>query len=120
MLATFGSGLLVGGSSPTLVAGIAALSGAAAWVVLATRAALPVSTTHAIVGALLGVAIPAYGAGAIAWGTVGGKVVLPLLLTPLVSLALSYALLRASRGGPARPVTTVSARHWSRPSTPVA
>lgn len=96
-LATFGNGLLAAGTSPTFPAALAALAGAAFWVALATRAGLPVSTTHAIVGALVGVAVPAYGAAAIQWSALGGKVVLPLLLTPVVSLALTGMLLRAKR-----------------------
>jgi len=97
MLTTFGSGLLAGGASPTFLAALAALAGAASWVVLATRAGLPVSTTHAIIGSLIGVAMPAYGAGAVQWAGLGGKVVLPLLLTPLLSLVLTSVILRATR-----------------------
>jgi len=97
MLATFGNGLLAEGASPTFLGAVAALAGAAGWVFLATRAGLPVSTTHAIVGSLVGVAVPAYGAGAVQWATLGGKVVLPLLLTPLLALVLTSVLLRAIR-----------------------
>ena len=94
MLATFGNGLLAPGTSPTLLGALAALAGAGAWVVVATRAGLPVSTTHAIVGSLVGVAMLAYGSGAVQWGALGSKVILPLLLTPLLSLVLTGLLLR--------------------------
>jgi len=98
MLATFGGGLLTDGVTQTLPAALAMLAGAAGCVVLATRAGLPVSTTHAIVGSLIGVAVPAYGVGAVHWAALGGKVVLPLLLSPALSLLLTGALLSAMRG----------------------
>jgi len=97
MLATFGGGLLADGVTQTLPAALAMLAGAAGCVVLATRVGLPVSTTHAIVGSLIGVAVPAYGVGAVQWAALGGKVVLPLLLSPVLSLLLTGALLRATR-----------------------
>ena len=62
MLARFGSGLLGAGVTPTFAASVAAIAGASAWVLLATRTGLPVSTTHAIVGAVVGTALVAYGA----------------------------------------------------------
>jgi PiT family inorganic phosphate transporter len=57
-------------------------------VLLATRTGLPVSTTHAIVGAVAGSAVAAYGLGGIAWSSLVSRVALPLALTPLVALAL--------------------------------
>jgi len=88
MLATFGSGLLGTSVSPTLAAGLPAIAGAAGWVLFATRTGLPVSTTHAIVGAVVGSAVAAYGLGGIAWSSLISRVALPLALTPLVALAL--------------------------------
>jgi PiT family inorganic phosphate transporter len=88
MLATFGSGLLGTSVSPTLAAGLPAIAGAAGWVLFATRTGLPVSTTHAIVGAVVGSAVAAYGLGGIAWSSLVSRVALPLALTPLVALAL--------------------------------
>ncbi|MEK6606581.1 MAG: inorganic phosphate transporter [Myxococcota bacterium] len=98
MLTTFGGGLLTPGATSTFAAALATLSGAAGWVFFATRAGLPVSTTHAIVGSLVGVAALAYGVDAVRWSALGGKVFLPLLLTPFASLAVTGALLRAARG----------------------
>ncbi len=97
MVATFGKGLLVAGTTATLAAALAMLLGAAVWVMIATRTGLPVSTTHAIVGSLTGVTVIAYGAGAIHWASLERKIVLPLLLTPLVALAATALLLRATR-----------------------
>jgi PiT family inorganic phosphate transporter len=70
---------------PTAALAVAVLGGAGAWVGVATALRLPVSTTHAIVGALLGAGV-ALGPAAVAWGRL-----LPLLAAPLLgSVALSY------------------------------
>ena len=66
--------------------------GAAAWVLFASRTGLPVSTTHAIAGALAGAALAAQGAGALHWATFAKKIALPLGLSPLVSIGLMYAI----------------------------
>jgi PiT family inorganic phosphate transporter len=71
--------------------------GATLWVALATRKGLPVSTTHGIVGSVAGVALVAYGIHGINWPALGAKIVLPLLLSPVLSLALTAGLIRVSR-----------------------
>jgi PiT family inorganic phosphate transporter len=48
----------------------AALIAASLWVHLATYLGLPVSTTHAIVGAVVGFGILSVGAGAVSWGKI--------------------------------------------------
>ncbi len=98
MLATFGKGLLAPGVTPSLGAAFAALFGAAAWVALATRTGLPVSTTHAIVGAIIGATVASRGMDAIRWSSLGGKVVVPLLLSPVVAFVLTAVLARLLRG----------------------
>jgi len=94
MVDTFGGKLLTAAATPDLSAALATIGGAAGWVLLATRTGLPVSTTHAIVGALLGVALMAFGAAGVAWTTLIWKVALPLLLSPLVALAATLGLRR--------------------------
>jgi PiT family inorganic phosphate transporter len=89
MLATFGKGLLAPNVSPSFTAAMAALAGAGAWVFIATRARLPVSTTHALVGSVVGVGIAAHGAAGIAWSAVGGKIAAPLLVSPLVAFVFT-------------------------------
>src|SRR5690348_11094018 len=56
LVTTFGKGLLSAGVTPTLSAALATLIAAGVWVGMATRWRLPVSTTHAIVGSIAGVA----------------------------------------------------------------
>jgi PiT family inorganic phosphate transporter len=122
MVQTFGKGLLHPGTAPTLTAAIATILGAAAWVLIATRTGLPVSTTHAIVGALVGVAVLAYGMHAVAWHALVQKVALPLAASPLVAIAATVALVRGATAlvGPADCVCadivperlTLSHLHW--------
>jgi len=66
--------------------------GAAAWVLFASKLGLPVSTTHAIAGALAGAGVVAQGAGALHWSHFGMKVLVPLALSPIVSVALVAAV----------------------------
>lgn len=94
MLATFGKGLLAADVRPSFAAAIAALAGAGAWVFLATRARLPVSTTHALVGSVVGVGIAAYGAGGVAWSAFGAKVAAPLIASPLIAFVLTRLVSR--------------------------
>lgn len=42
--------------------------GSCTWLTIATRNAMPVSTTHTVVGAVIGAGIAARGAGAVKWG----------------------------------------------------
>lgn len=97
MLSTFGTGLLSRGMTPGLGGAFAALFGATAWVALATRTSLPVSTTHAIVGAIIGATVAAHGVESIRWSALGGKVVVPLLVSPIVAFVLTAGLARAFR-----------------------
>jgi PiT family inorganic phosphate transporter len=97
MVATFGAGLLAGKSSPSLAETLAVLLGAAACVGMATRLSLPVSTTHAIVGSLVGVYGFSHGVSGINWAALEEKIVLPLLLSPVIALGLTVAILRTWR-----------------------
>jgi len=71
---------------------VAVTSGAIGWLVLATSTGLPVSTTHALVGGLVGAGLAAQGVGGVAWAAVARKVALPLATSPLVSFALVVAV----------------------------
>ncbi len=66
--------------------------GATAWILFASKTGLPVSTTHAIAGALAGAGIAAQGASILHWTHFAKTVALPLALSPLVSVALLYAV----------------------------
>ncbi len=62
---------------------LSALLAAALWLAIATYYSLPVSTTHSIVGAVLGFGLVALGTGGIAWGAIQ-KIVLSWLLSPIL------------------------------------
>jgi len=97
MVGTFGAGLLARRSAPTLLEALAILLGVAACVSIATRLGLPVSTTHAIVGSVAGVYSFSPGVAAVNWGALGGKVVLPLLVSPVLAVGLVGVALRVQR-----------------------
>jgi PiT family inorganic phosphate transporter len=102
LVATFsGKGFLAQPiAGPNFLASVAL--GAAAWVLFASKTGLPVSTTHAITGALAGAAIVAQGAGALHWGFLARNAILPLALSPIASIALLYTIFPLLRRGLAR------------------
>ncbi|QOG12308.1 inorganic phosphate transporter [Arcobacter sp. FWKO B] len=61
----------------------AALLSAAIWLNFATSIGAPVSTTHSIVGGVMGAGIAAAGFAIVAWGTVG-KIVLSWIVSPVL------------------------------------
>jgi inorganic phosphate transporter, PiT family len=65
-----------------------------ATVAFATRAGLPISTTHALIGGLVGAGFAAQG-GSLDLANLGGAFLLPLLVSPFVAAtlgALAYGL----------------------------
>ena len=91
MVKTFTSGIL---SQPMvsmpMAVPVAVILGAAAWVLFASRVGLPVSTTHAITGALCGAGLAGWGMAGIQWLPFIKKVVLPLAVSPLLAFALVF------------------------------
>ncbi len=61
----------------------AALLAAASWLNLATWLKAPVSTTHSIVGGVMGAGIAAGGFAIVSWGTMG-KIVASWIISPLL------------------------------------
>jgi PiT family inorganic phosphate transporter len=72
------------------VRALAILIGAMAWVLVASRTGLPVSTTHALTGALVGAGLVSIGSDGLAWPAITGKIGLPLLLSPVLALTVSF------------------------------
>jgi PiT family inorganic phosphate transporter len=80
---------------------LAFAGGCAATVLLATRIGAPISTTHAMVGSLLGAAFAAP-ESAIDWARAGKSIFLPLAVGPVVAVLgalLLYPLLTRLRAG---------------------
>lgn len=73
--------------------------GALIWIWIATLTGMPVSTTHAITGGLVGAGAAAAGFGGIQWSSLIGKFALPLAASPLMSMALVFALFPLVRIG---------------------
>lgn len=71
---------------------LAVALGAAAWVVLASVTGVPVSTTHAMTGAIVGAALMAGGLGSVRWWMLLSAIAAPLVLSPLASAAIGYGM----------------------------
>lgn len=63
-----------------------------ATVLFASRIGAPISTTHALTGALIGTGAAAFGIGPLRLAALGKGIVLPLLVSPLLSLGLTLLL----------------------------
>ena len=68
---------------------IAALLAAATWLIVASYFGWPVSTTHSIVGAIIGFAAVGVGVDAVHWDKVGG-IVGSWVVTPMLAGVLAY------------------------------
>lgn len=94
-----------GAIAPVVV--FSGLLGAIVWNLGTWRLRLPSSSSHALIGGLLGAALAAAGTDAVLGGEVLDKVLVPALLAPLaafavalVAIALLYRLLWRRRPGP--------------------
>lgn len=76
-----------------LIGALSALLAAALWVSFATWKSLPVSTTHSIVGAMIGFGIMAGGFSVINWGKLGA-VVLSWIISPVFSMIIGYTIFK--------------------------
>ncbi|MCX4469774.1 Low-affinity inorganic phosphate transporter 1 [Micromonospora sp. MW-13] len=101
--AHFGAGVAktVGDGLVTLPTGVASLGvvfagvlGAIAWNLITWYFGLPSSSSHALFGGLVGATLLAAD-GVVQWATIGEKVLLPMVLSPIVGLTLGYLLMLA-------------------------
>lgn len=80
------------GSPELLIYGmLAALLAAATWLAIASRRGWPVSTTHSIVGAIVGFAAVGISVDAVAWGKVG-TIAASWVVSPLLAGSIAFAL----------------------------
>jgi len=68
----------------------AALVGAIIWNLLTWRLGIPSSSSHALIGGLLGATIVAEGVDAVIWSGVVDKVLIPLVLSPILGIAIGF------------------------------
>jgi len=76
-----------------LIGALSALLAAALWVSFATWKSLPVSTTHSIVGAMIGFGIMAGGFAVINWSKLAA-VVLSWVISPVFSLIIAFVMFK--------------------------
>ena len=89
---TVGSGIV--GASVPLGAIAAALVAAITWNLLTWWRGIPSSSSHALIGSLLGAGIASLGVGSAHWSVLWGKVGLPLIVSPLVGFLIAMWLMR--------------------------
>jgi len=83
---------LLAGSPELLVYGmLAALLAAGTWLFIASRNGWPVSTTHSIVGAIVGFAAVGIGVDAVQWGKVG-EIVMSWVISPLTAGFIAFLI----------------------------
>jgi PiT family inorganic phosphate transporter len=70
---------------------VAALFGAIAWNLITWRAGLPSSSSHALIGGLIGVGLAAYGVEAVVWEKVY-PVFIALVTSPIVGFLIAYVV----------------------------
>jgi PiT family inorganic phosphate transporter len=89
---TIASGL-VPGEFATSHAIIAALLAAIVWNLITWYYGIPSSSSHALIGGMLGAVIAEAGFSAPLWGEVVKKVLLPLIISPVVGFAFAFVLM---------------------------
>ncbi len=92
--ATLGTGIvntdLVAGSQMLV---LAALFGAIAWNVITWRLGIPSSSSHALIGGLMGAAIAHTGLDALNGPSIVDKILLPLILSPLGGFVVGFTIM---------------------------
>ncbi|MDH5710375.1 MAG: inorganic phosphate transporter [Gammaproteobacteria bacterium] len=86
---------IISGSPDLLLYGmLASLLAAGIWLLIASRNGWPVSTTHSIVGAIVGFAMVGIGMDAVKWDKIG-FIVASWVISPLLAGIMSYMLFRS-------------------------
>lgn len=97
LLKTFGSDFLSTEFHVTLPFVAGALTGACFWISLASYLGWPVSTTHALLGGIVGAVLTLAGPEGLQAAAVANKALLPLLLSPLLAIMLCGVILLLAR-----------------------
>jgi PiT family inorganic phosphate transporter len=91
---TVGSGIIEPPQGPAgLLVVLAALIGAIIWNLITWRLGLPSSSSHALIGGLVGAALAS--SGGVHWDGVLDKVVIPMVLSPVVGFVLAAVVMLA-------------------------
>jgi PiT family inorganic phosphate transporter len=81
------------GIDPNQIVVMGALIGAICWNLLTWRLGIPSSSSHALIGGLLGASIAAGGFDTVQVEGVSNKVLLPLVTSPILGFCLAYGLM---------------------------
>jgi PiT family inorganic phosphate transporter len=84
---------IIDGNLATLQTLLAALLGAIAWNLLTWWFGLPSSSSHALIGGLIGAALAQSGEAGVEWHSVAHKVVIPAVFAPAIAFAAAFLLL---------------------------
>ncbi|MER7244614.1 inorganic phosphate transporter [Kribbella sp. NPDC000426] len=91
---TIGEGIIsIPAGESGLVIVIAALLGAITWNLITWRLGLPSSSTHALIGGLVGAGLAS--ASVVQWSGIVDKVVVPMVLSPVIGFAGAFVLMIA-------------------------
>lgn len=98
--ATIGKGvvrqgiLLQAAPAESMIAIAAAVTGAILWGLISWKLGLPSSSSHALIGGLIGSGMALFGAGAISWHVLMKNVIVVLLLTPVVGFFAAFVFIK--------------------------
>lgn len=76
---------------------LSAMLGAAIWVAIATYFGLPISTTHAIVGAVAGFGMISIGVSGVSWGVML-RIVASWVISPVLGAIIAFLIFQLIRG----------------------
>lgn len=74
---------------------LAALLGAILWNLITWWKGIPSSSSHALIGALAGAVVAHAGVGAFKWSALGGKVLVPLVVSPALGFVVAFFVMIA-------------------------
>ncbi|MGZ6339162.1 MAG: anion permease [Candidatus Limnocylindrales bacterium] len=89
---TIGSGIVHTADTNATVL-VAALLGAIAWNLITWFLAIPSSSSHALIGGLIGSSWAAAGIDSVQWANFVNKVIVPLVTSPLLGLLIGFGLM---------------------------
>ncbi|HZU12104.1 MAG TPA: anion permease [Chloroflexota bacterium] len=92
--ATIGTGIAPPGQV-TLLMILAALVGGIAWNLITWYGGLPSSSTHALIGGLIGAVIVGLGFDGVEWHGVITKMIIPLVVSPILGFIVAYLVMLA-------------------------
>jgi inorganic phosphate transporter, PiT family len=91
---TIGKGLVtLPTDSQTVV--LAALAGAIAWNLITWYFGIPSSSSHALIGGLVGATLVAVGSSGVEWSGILHKVIVPMVSSPVIGLLVAFLLMNA-------------------------